>query len=95
MRLRCGTAEDHVPFFVTPPRGEPTSPIALVLPTYTYLAYANDTNTWRGNPAITPSDEIVRRLQAEDQIRICDFTIVIEPIDTPRPVAIPVRRRAS
>ena len=36
-----------------------------------------------------------RRLQAEDQIRICDFTIVTEPIDAPRPVAIPVRRRAS
>ncbi len=65
-RLRAGDHEDHVPFFVRPPRGRTTSPVALILPTYTYLAYANDTNTWRGNAAITPSDEILGRLQKED-----------------------------
>jgi N,N-dimethylformamidase len=65
-RLRAGEDEDHVPFFVRPPRGRPTSTIALILPTYTYVAYANDTNTWRGNPAITPTDDILARLQKED-----------------------------
>jgi N,N-dimethylformamidase len=65
-RLRADEHEDHVPFIVRPPRGRRTSDIALVLPTYTYLAYANDTNTWRGNPAITPADEILARLQKED-----------------------------
>jgi N,N-dimethylformamidase len=65
-KLECDGGEDHVPFFVRPPRGRVTSRIALVLPSYTYLAYANDTNTWRGNPAITPSDEILARLGAED-----------------------------
>jgi N,N-dimethylformamidase len=65
-RLRADGHEDHVPFIVRPPRGRTTSDIALVLPTYTYLAYANDTNTWRGNPAITPADEILARLQKED-----------------------------
>src|SRR5262249_24441945 len=66
MRLRADDAEDHVPFFVRPVRGKPTATIALVMPTYTYMAYANDTNTWRGNPAIPPKDEIVARLQQED-----------------------------
>ncbi|HEY1515926.1 MAG TPA: N,N-dimethylformamidase beta subunit family domain-containing protein [Solirubrobacteraceae bacterium] len=65
-RLRAGDDEDHVPFFVRPPRGRTTSTVALIMPTYTYLAYANDTNTWRGNPAITPTDEILARLQKED-----------------------------
>jgi N,N-dimethylformamidase len=40
-RLRAGELEDHVPFVVRPPRGRATAPIALLLPTLTYLAYAN------------------------------------------------------
>ncbi len=34
-------AEDHVPFFVRPPRGRATADIALLIPTNSYLAYAN------------------------------------------------------
>lgn len=41
-RLRAGDLEDHVPFFVRPPIGQPTAHIALLLPTLTYLAYANE-----------------------------------------------------
>lgn len=41
-RLRLGEAEDHVPFFVRPPRGRATAPILLLIPTASYLAYAND-----------------------------------------------------
>ena len=40
-RLRAGGLEDHVPFVVRPPRGRATAPVALLLPTFTYLAYAN------------------------------------------------------
>ena len=39
-RLRSGTAEDHITFFVRPRR--PTAPIAMLMPTCTYLAYANE-----------------------------------------------------
>lgn len=34
--------DDYIPFFVRPLRGTCTSPIALLVPTFTYLAYANE-----------------------------------------------------
>lgn len=34
--------EDHVPFIVRPPRGFTRGPILFLVPTFTYLAYAND-----------------------------------------------------
>lgn len=34
---------DEIPFFVTPERGRPTAPVALLIPTATYLSYANQT----------------------------------------------------
>lgn len=41
-RLRCATgAEDHVPFFVLPPKGEAKAPVAFLASSATYLAYAN------------------------------------------------------
>lgn len=41
-RLRCGdSGEDYVPFFVLPPRGSVTAPVAFLASTATYLAYAN------------------------------------------------------
>lgn len=33
--------EDYIPFFVTPPRGEATAKILFLIPTYSYMAYAN------------------------------------------------------
>ncbi|MBL8709493.1 MAG: N,N-dimethylformamidase [Rhodospirillaceae bacterium] len=35
------TIEDYIPFFVRPPRGTATAPLALLIPTASYLAYAN------------------------------------------------------
>lgn len=40
--LTAGDAEDYVPVFVRPRRGESTADIALVLPTFSYLAYGNE-----------------------------------------------------
>lgn len=40
-RLRCGEQVDLVPFFVCPPRGGAAAKLALLIPTATYLAYAN------------------------------------------------------
>jgi len=44
-RLRCGETleeEDCVPFAILPPRGTVTSRICLLLPTASYMAYANE-----------------------------------------------------
>lgn len=39
-RLRTTTSEDYVPFFVRPKQGTATARIALIIPTFSYLAYA-------------------------------------------------------
>ena len=39
-RLRAGEAEEHVVFFLRPK--QPTAPIAMLMPTCSYLAYANE-----------------------------------------------------
>nr|WP_298681714.1 N,N-dimethylformamidase beta subunit family domain-containing protein [uncultured Dongia sp.] len=36
-----GKIEDYIPFFVRPARGTATAPLALLIPTASYLAYAN------------------------------------------------------
>ena len=41
-RLEGSGSVDHVPFFVTDPAAAPRAQIALLLPTLTYLAYANE-----------------------------------------------------
>jgi N,N-dimethylformamidase len=38
-RLRTENAEDYVPFFVRPKKGSATAKIALLIPTFSYLAY--------------------------------------------------------
>jgi N,N-dimethylformamidase len=50
-RLRAGDDEEYVPFFVRPPRGRATAPLALLVPTATYMAYANYLS-WADNPLI-------------------------------------------
>jgi N,N-dimethylformamidase len=40
LRLRSGEAEEHVPFFVRAPK--PKAPLAVLMSTFTYLAYANE-----------------------------------------------------
>lgn len=44
-RLRCAGGEDYVPFFVRPPRGSKTADVCLLVPTFSYLAYANEQAT--------------------------------------------------
>ena len=41
-RLRVEGGEDHIPFFVRPPKGRATADIAFLAPTNSYLAYANE-----------------------------------------------------
>ena len=40
-RLSCGGVEDMIPFFVRPPRGRPQSTACVLIPTFTYIVYAN------------------------------------------------------
>ena len=40
-RLRAGNYEDYIPFFVRPRKGTATARIAYLVPTFTYIAYAN------------------------------------------------------
>lgn len=42
VRLRAGDVADRIPLFVRPPRGRATAPLAVLLPTLTYLAYGNE-----------------------------------------------------
>ena len=41
IRLRAPGHEDIIPFFVLPPRGRVTAPVAYLAATFTYQAYAN------------------------------------------------------
>ena len=40
--LRTGTDEDYIPFVVRPPRGTATAKIAFLVPTASYMSYANE-----------------------------------------------------
>lgn len=42
LRVTLDEAEDHVPFFVLPPRGQATARALFLVPTASYLAYANE-----------------------------------------------------
>lgn len=46
--------EDHIPFFVLPPRGRTHAPVAFLASTFTYLAYANSHHGWE-DPLSEPS----------------------------------------
>ena len=46
LHLTCEAGEDFLPLYIVPKRGGPHAPIAFVVPTFTYQAYANHA---RGN----------------------------------------------
>jgi N,N-dimethylformamidase len=46
LHVTCAEGEDNIPFYVLPPRGTATAPIAFLASTFTYQAYANHS---RGN----------------------------------------------
>lgn len=54
-KLKHGASEDYIPFYVVPGKSAPKAKVALLLPTYTYLAYANTV----GISYYTRSKEIV------------------------------------
>jgi N,N-dimethylformamidase len=48
-RLRHGSDVDYIPFFVLPAHGAPKARIALLVPTMSYLAYANWRLPWEND----------------------------------------------
>ena len=42
LRVSAEDAEDTLPFVVRPPKGKPSAEIAVLLPTFSYMAYANE-----------------------------------------------------
>jgi N,N-dimethylformamidase len=65
--LRAGEDEEWIPFFVRPPRGASSSSIALLMPTLSYLAYANEHAALTNPVAITDFD-LRDYLQPEDHL---------------------------
>lgn len=64
-RLRTDGAEDHLPFVVRPPLGTANSPSLVLVPTNTYLAYANF-NVPPQSPALFRRQDVTLH-QAEHQ----------------------------
>lgn len=74
IRLRGGATEDVLPVFVRPGAGAPRADVALLLPTFSYLAYANQ--HLRGEPEWR---EAYRRLgSAVDYPRCPEDDFVLE-----------------
>ncbi len=61
LRLRNGAAEDHLPFFVSPPRGQTSAPLAVLMPTFSYLAYANDSLDTSDTLQLLPRQDMTLR----------------------------------
>jgi N,N-dimethylformamidase len=68
LRLEADGASDHIPFAVRPPRGQSRSPVALLLPTLSHLAYANEHGSWLNPIPATPGvQEMLERVGEIDR----------------------------
>ena len=68
LRLEADGASDHIPFAVRPPRGQSRSPVALLLPTLSHLAYANEHGSWLHPIPATPGvQEMLERVGEIDR----------------------------
>ena len=49
-KLKCGDQEDTIPFVICPPKGKNTADLCLIIPTFTYVIYANHARPEFGDP---------------------------------------------
>src|SRR5262249_45826188 len=70
VHLQTDADEDYVPFIVSPRRGQPSAQIPALLPTFTYLAYANEHVTWMSIGSPPPYEGIDKNLQAQDHYAV-------------------------
>ncbi len=75
-RLRAGGNEDYIPFVVRPKKGARAAPIALLMPTFSYLAYAGT-----GTSGIRPLSLYSRH---SDGSGVC-YSSRLRPITNMRP----------
>ena len=66
-RVHCSRGEDHVPFVVRPRAGNPTAEVAVLLPTFTYLAYANERHWWDAPVEEMTGQTLAEILNPEDR----------------------------
>jgi N,N-dimethylformamidase len=64
LRLRAEGTEDHLPFFVCPPRGTATNAIAFLVPTLSYLVYSNESLDIRPTVQLAPLQDMEMRPEA-------------------------------
>ena len=64
LRLRAGADEDHLPFFVCPPRGRTGAAIAFLAPTLSYLVYSNESLDVRPTVHLAPLQDMNIRPEA-------------------------------
>ncbi len=81
LRLRLGEAEEYLPFFVLPPRGTATAKVLFLVPTASYLAYANEHISLEGTvaqcifghtPVLGPQDMY---LQAHPELGLSTYDV--------------------
>ncbi len=53
-KITADGAQDYVTFFIRPPSGRPTAPLAVLMPTVSYLAYANESLDFEAVGALMP-----------------------------------------
>jgi N,N-dimethylformamidase len=64
LRLRAAADEDHLPFFVCPPRGKSLASIAFLAPTLSYLVYSNESLDVRPTVHLAPLQDMDIRPEA-------------------------------
>ena len=62
--LTAEDGDDYIPFFVRPPRGKTTADLALLVPTASYMAYANEHGSF--DTSVEQLSGIVPALKPED-----------------------------
>jgi N,N-dimethylformamidase len=61
LRIRADGDEDHLPFFVCPPCGGGANAIAMLMPTFSYLAYSNESIDATASLAMAPLQDMTLR----------------------------------
>ena len=68
LRLRTPSAEDYLPFFVVPHCDRPTARLALLVPTMSYLAYANESLDVADTVQLAPRQDMTINRAAYDYV---------------------------
>jgi N,N-dimethylformamidase len=68
IRVSTDGGDDELPFFVRPQRGGRTADVVVLMPTLSYLAYANEHNSWANPIPATPGlDRILASVGERDR----------------------------